>query len=65
MSESESIVPMGTVLKWGTVSGVLMVGGKERYYFISCNVNDTSYLPAGMVEREYERKLRSENEIQK
>ena len=58
------IVPMGTVLKCGTFVGVMSLNN-ERYYFLTCNETDTAYLPSGLVEKEYELKQRSENEIQK
>lgn len=50
----QEIVPLGTKLKWGTVEGVQSMGG-ERYYFIVCNKTGTTYLPADVVEAEYER----------
>ena len=58
------IVPIGTVLKCGTVVGVMSLTN-ERYYFISCNETEIAYFPSGLVEKEYELKQRSENEIQK
>jgi len=46
------IVPLGTKLKSGTVSGVHFSNG-ERYYFICGELGCVDLMPSDVVDREY------------